>query len=49
MTFEMLVMVSLAGALGLFSFLRLIKLEFEVAKLNRLVEYLMVRGHDDRP
>lgn len=49
MTIDLILMLSVTASIAFFAFLRVIKLEFEVAKLNRLVEYLMVRGHDDRP
>lgn len=39
-------LLSLATALGAFAFLRIMKLEFEVSKLNKLVEYLLARGHE---
>ena len=39
-----LFLFSFASAIGLFMFMRIVKLEFEVAKLNSLVNYLMDRG-----
>lgn len=40
-----LFLLSFASAIGVFMFLRIVKLEFEVSKLNHLVKYLMDRGH----
>lgn len=40
-----LFLLSFVSAICAFMFLRVIKLEFEVSKLNHLVRYLMDRGN----
>jgi hypothetical protein len=47
MTIELILITSVTTALSLFLFLRVVRLEFHVSKLNSMVEYLMTRRGDD--